>query len=47
MRNFTIMISTGIPSMNIPAFDPWKAEGEFPYQVQDSYLILKLSGNAA
>ena len=45
-KNFVASMSTGIPDMNIPTFDPWIGNGDFPFQVQESSIALRLEANA-
>jgi len=44
-NNFVRMMSTGIPNLKIPAFDPWYSKN-IPFQFQDSDLKASASFNA-
>lgn len=45
-ESFVSSMSTGIPDMNIPTFDPWIGNGDFPFQVTDNSISLRLEANA-
>ena len=46
MLDFVNAMSTGIPELDIPAFDPWTSNNSFPFPVQEETTILRADVNA-
>lgn len=45
MLDFINAMATGIPSMDIPAFDPWDSETSFPFKIVDPSLQMRADGS--
>lgn len=46
MLEFVASMGTGIPDLNIPAFDPWITDDNFPSEARDNEIQLIADINA-
>ena len=46
MLEFVASMGTGVPELDIPAFDPWITDENFPSEVRDNSIQLIADVNA-